>query len=58
MYVCVCVYNHVIYTYICRQKKQMCSPGYYQSIYGLMVTHALGHMICGFNKCIYIFTYI
>ena len=55
---CVCVYNYVIYTYICCQKKQMCSPGYCQSTYRLMVTHALGHMICGFNKGIYIFTYI
>ena len=27
----------------------MCHPGYYQSANGLMVNHALGHMIYGYH---------
>ena len=29
------------------KKQTMCSPGYYQSVNGVMVTHALGHFIYG-----------
>ena len=36
----------------------MCPPGYYQSANGLMVTHALGHMIYIWAHDMYIYIYI
>ena len=27
------------------ERQRVCRPGYYQSVNGLMVTHALGHMM-------------
>ena len=52
MYICIYVAKNTDNVIMC------CASGYYQSANGLMVTHALRHIVYGYMHIMYMYMYI